>query len=354
MKMINKEIILGKSCFIIAEAGVNHNGRIDLAKKLIDAAKTAGADAIKFQTFTSKNLVTRTASMAEYQEKNTNKSEKQYDMISRLELSYKQFLELKKYCDKKEILFLSTPHTQDTLEFLNKIIPIFKVGSGDLTNIPFLKEIAKKGKPIILSTGMSNMQEISDAINAIKEENNNKIAILHCTTSYPCPLKDVNLSAMKTLMNKFPYPVGYSDHTIGLDTSQLAVREGATIIERHLTLDKNLDGPDHKASLEPEELKTLILLIRNNKFNISQNNEKIIMGSPEKKPTEEELKIQKIARKSVVAAKRIKKGEIITSKHLIIKRPGTGLKPVKIYDIIGSLSTRNISKDEMIKESDYI
>jgi N,N'-diacetyllegionaminate synthase len=249
---------IGKPCFIIAEAGVNHNGDMKLAKELVDAAVLAGVDAVKFQTFKSEDLVTESAQMAEYAKKNTGKEESQLAMLRRLELKNEDFIELKKYCDKKGIMFLSTAHTADAVNVLNPLMPAFKIPSGDATNIPFLAAVAKKKKPMIVSTGMADLKEVALAVATIKKQGNSKIILLHCTTNYPCPLDQVNLRAMLTLGKEFKLPIGYSDHTEGIWVSVMAVVMGATVIEKHFTLDKDMPGPDHKASLDPQELKEMV------------------------------------------------------------------------------------------------
>ncbi len=326
-------------CFIIAEAGVNHNGNIKLAKKLVDAAAEAGADAVKFQTFKSENVVTKEAKTAEYQKKNTGKSETQLEMIKKLELDYKDFIELKKYCDKKQIIFLSTPHSEDAIDFLEPLVPAYKVGSGDLTNLPFLKKIAIKKKPIILSTGMATLDEVKMAVKIIKNQKNNKIILLHCTTNYPCPIKEVNLRAMQTLKQEFNLPVGYSDHTLGMTVPIMAVAMGAQVLEKHFTLDKSLPGPDHKASLEPKELKQMIKKIKE---------VETVLGSGIKKPTENEKRIQKIIRKSIIAQINIPQNAKITKEMLTIKRPGIGIAPKYIGKILGRKAKKNIKKDKLI------
>lgn len=341
----NKKIGEKSPSFIIAEAGVNHNGNIKLAKKLIDKAKEAGVDAIKFQTFKTEDIVTKQASQAKYQAKNIGKKESQYEMLKRLELSEKDFIELKKYCDGKKIIFLSTPHTEQAIDFLDALVPAYKVGSGDLTNLPFLEKMARKNKPIILSTGMAILAEIKEAVKVIKNQNNNKIIILHCTTNYPCPLEEVNLRAMETIKKEFNLLTGYSDHTKGINVSLVAVGLGACLIEKHFTLDKNLPGPDHKASLEPAELKKLVEEIR--------NIEKA-MGNGIKKPNKSEEEIKKVARKSVVAKVNIKKGEKITKEMLIIKRPGTGIEPKHLNKLINRKVKKNIKQDSLIKFQDII
>ena len=330
-------------CFVIAEAGVNHNGSFELAKKLIDAAVEAGADAVKFQTFKAEELVTEDAEMAGYQKNNTGKKQSQLKMLKELELSYKDFEALKKYCDKKGILFLSSPHTSDAVDFLDKLVPAFKIGSGDITNIPFLKKIAEKGKPVILSTGMSYMHEVKDAISALQ---GCEIILLHCTSSYPCPREDVNLKAMETLAKETGLQVGYSDHTLGIDVSLMAAKRGAVIIEKHFTIDNSMKGPDHKASLNPKQLKELIVRIKSKNY---PNDEEIVLGSSEKKPTVQEIENAKVARKSVVALRDISKGETLSDINIGIKRPGLGLAPRFYYDIIGKKSTGKIKKDSYVK-----
>ena len=331
------------SCFIIAEAGVNHNGSLILAKKLIDIAKNAGADAIKFQTFTARDLVISSAEMADYQRKNIGKSKSQFEMLKKLEISQKDFIQLKKYCDKKRIIFLSTPHTENSVDFLDSLVPFYKVSSSDLTNIPLLHKIAKKKKMIILSTGMSDIKEIREAISAIKSEKNNNITLLHCTTSYPCPENKVNLNAMLSLKKEFKLPIGYSDHTTGIIVPIMAATLGAEIIEKHFTLDKKLPGPDHKASLEPKELEEMISMVRMVKD---------ILGNRVKKPTAEEQKIKKIARKSIVARVNIPKGFLIREEMLAIKRPGNGISPVYFNKIIGKKAKNDLKEDTLIKFTD--
>jgi len=337
---IGRRVVSGDGhCFIIAEAGVNHNGDVGLAKKLVDAAKAAGADAIKFQTFKAEDLVGKNTEMADYQKKNTGKKGSQLKMLKKLELDYKDFIRLKKYCDKKKIIFLSTPHTEDAADFLEPLVSAYKIASGDLINLPFLEKVAKKKKPIILSTGMATLNEVREAVKAIKNQGNNTIILLHCTTNYPCPLEGVNLRAMLTLKKELGLPVGYSDHTSGIIVSTIAAAIGAVVIEKHFTLNKNLPGPDHKASIEPDELKEMVEAIK--------NTEKII-GSGEKKPTDSEKKIMQVVRKSIVAKIDISKGTKITKNMLVIKRPGIGIKPKYLNKIIGRRAKRNIKKDELI------
>lgn len=338
----------GDPCFIIAEAGVNHNGNINLAKKLIDAAKKAGVDAVKFQTFRAEDLAAKDAKTADYQKKNTGKRESQIEMLRKLELSDHDFEELKRYCDSKGIMFLSTPHTEGAAELLDNMVPVFKVGSGDLTNIPFLERLAKRGKQIILSTGMSTLKEVKEAASAIRRYNR-KLILLHCTTEYPCPKKDANLKVMDTLRKETGCLVGYSDHTKGIEASVMAAYLGAVVIEKHFTLDRKMKGPDHKASLEPGELKRMVNEIRaieNGKKKI--NVPKRILGNGIKKPTKQELRIMKLVRKSIVSAKNINKGEVITEDMIIIKRPGIGIAPKNIAKVLGRIAKKDIKKDELI------
>ncbi|KEH86330.1 hypothetical protein Z967_06080 [Clostridium novyi A str. 4540] len=327
-------------CFIIAEAGVNHNGSIILAKKLVDKAVYAGADAVKFQTFKSEKLVTGYASMAKYQKDNIGIQDTQFNMLKKLELSYDEFVELKNYCDEKGILFMSTPFDFESAKFLNSMdVEIFKISSGDLTNIPLLQYIAEFKKPIILSSGMATLGEIEDAVMALKHKEILDIAVLHCTSNYPAAINSVNLKAMNTIKNSFNVIGGYSDHTEGITIPIAAAALGADIIEKHFTLDKNMEGPDHKASLNPEELKFMIDEIR--KVNVA-------LGSGIKIFTNSEIDTIKVARKSIVASKYIRKGEIITEEHLDYKRPGTGLKPKYYKDIIGKKASKDIEADMQI------
>ncbi|MDD5086534.1 MAG: N-acetylneuraminate synthase [Candidatus Nanoarchaeia archaeon] len=334
--------------FIIAEAGVNHNGDFKLAKKLIDAANEAGADAVKFQTFKSENVTSKYTSNSSYAERNIGKKETMLEMIKKLEISYDNFKKLKRYCDEKGIIFLSTPHSDDAIEFLEPLMPLYKIPSPDITNIPFLKAIAKKRKPIILSTGIATMKEVTEAVELIKKEGNNKIILMQCTTNYPCKLEDVNLRAMQTLRKKTGLLVGFSDHTIGIEASMLAVKLGAVVIERHFTLNKALPGPDHKASLSPDELKKLVKAISNKDYKIPPEKEELILGSSYKKPTAAEKEIAKVIRKSIIAKVKIPKGAVITGDMLIIKRPGTGIPSKDIDKVIGKIALEDIKQDRMI------
>jgi len=339
VKICNKIVSEKSPCFIIAEAGVNHNGDVEIAKKLVDAAKKAGADAIKFQTFKAEGLVTKFANLVDYQIKNVKERKSQLDMLKNLELKYEDFKVIKKYCDQKDIIFLSTPHSFDAIDFLENLVPAYKFGSGDITNIPALKYAAKKEKPMIIGTGMSNLKEVRCAVDTIKSEGNKQIIILHCTTNYPCPIEEVNLRAMITMRQKIGCLVGYSDHTLGVLVPVVAVAIGACIIEKHFTLDKDLPGPDHKASIEPSELQEMIKSIR--------NVEKIL-GSKIKKPTKDEEKIKNYVRKSLIAKMDIPKGKVITKNMLDIKRPGNGIKPKYFSKLLGKKARYYIEKDEIL------
>ena len=331
--------MIRKRTFIIAEAGDNHNGNIDLALKLVDAAFEAKADAVKFQTFKTEEIICKTAKMAEYQKKNLGFEESQFDMVKKLELTFDEFTKIKNYCDKKGIQFLSTAFDIPSAKFLNTLnIPIFKVPSGEITNLLLLREINSYKKDVILSTGMATLAEIQDALHILKDCN---VSLLHCTTEYPCPYDSVNMQAMLTMRDKFNLPVGYSDHTKGIEIPVMAVSMGATIIEKHFTLDKNMEGPDHKASLEPKELKEMVDAIR--------NVEKAF-GNGVKEPQEAEKKNIEIARKSIVAKCNIKKGEIFTENNLTCKRPGNGISPMRWNEIIGTTATKNYREDDLICE----
>lgn len=328
------------SVYIIAEAGVNHNGSFELACKLVDAAKAAGVDCIKFQTFKSKNLVSRTAQKAEYQKVTTGDSSQQ-DMLKKLELSYDEFIVLKEYCDKVGITFLSTPFDFDSLDFLNSIdMPFWKIPSGEVTNLPYLLALAKTGKPVVMSTGMCEMTEIEAAINALKDNGTKEIKLLHCNTEYPTPYEDVNLKAMQTMRDAFGLEVGYSDHTKGIEVPVAAVALGATVIEKHFTLDRNMEGPDHKASLEPGELAAMVSSIR--------HIEKAL-GTGDKTPSPSEQKNITVARKSIVAKKNIKAGDDLTVENVTVKRPGTGISPMKWFDVLGTKAIRDFAEDELIE-----
>lgn len=328
--------------FIIAEAGVNHNGDVNLAKKMIDAAADAKVDAIKFQTFKTENLITKSAQKAKYQEVSTGKEETQFDMLKRLELSYDSHIELMSYAQDKGLIFLSTPFDSESIQVLNKIgIEIFKIPSGEITNYCYLKEIGSLNKEVILSTGMSEMFEIKDALEVLikagtKKEN---ITVLHANTEYPTPYSDVNLKAMQTIAEELKVKVGYSDHTLGIEIPIAAVTMGASVIEKHFTLDHNMEGPDHKASLIPEDLIRMVGAIRNIE---------VALGDGKKRPSKSEKKNIEIARKSLVAKKNIKEGEVFSEDNIVAKRPGTGINPMKWNEIIGQKAKRDYKEDELI------
>ena len=328
--------------FIIAEAGVNHNGSIELAKKLIDVASNAGADAVKFQSFKADNLVTKNAQKAIYQKKLTDLKESQFDMLKKLELSVQMHKELISYCDNKKIIFLSSAFDYESIELLNDLgLKIFKIPSGEITNLPYLRHIGRLNKKIILSTGMSKMSEIKNCLDILinsgtKKEN---ITVLHANSEYPTPMEDVNLKAMVNIGNEFDINFGYSDHTLGIEVDIAAVAMGANCIEKHFTLDSNMEGPDHKASLEPNELKAMVTAIRNIE---------LALGKKIKKPSKSELRNIKVVRKSIVAKTIIKKGEVFNEKNLTTKRPGGGTNPMKWDQIIGTKASKDYNKDELI------
>ncbi|UUX92259.1 N-acetylneuraminate synthase [Methanoplanus endosymbiosus] len=338
--MYSQKNNLKSQCYVIAEAGVNHNGDINLAKKLIDAAKDSGADAVKFQTFKAEEVVCKTAGKAQYQIENTGSSESQYEMIKALELSDEDFTELKKYADEKEITFLSTPFDHQSADFLEKLgVPLFKIPSGEITNIPLLEHIGKKQKPVILSTGMSTLGEVEEAIESLKSSGTTDITLLHCTTSYPAPIESVNLSAMETMRCAFKLPVGYSDHTEGITIPIAAVALGAVVIEKHFTIDKNLPGPDHKASLEPDELKAIVEAVRD---------VELAMGNGIKAANDAERNNIQVARKSLVARRNINEGSVLMKDDVTAKRPGTGIPPKYFNLIIGKKMNKSLRRDEQI------
>ena len=325
--------------FIIAEIGVNHNGSVELAKKMVDVIASSGCNCAKFQTFKSENLVNKDAQMAQYQKENLKNNSTQLEMLKKLELKKEDFIELKKYCESKNVMFLSTPFDLESCDFLNSLgMEIFKIPSGEITNLPYLRKINSFKKDIILSTGMANIEEIKEALKVLKDC---KVSLLHCTTQYPTPYEDVNLKAMETLKKEFNLPVGYSDHTQGIEIPIAAVAMGAEIIEKHFTLDKNMIGPDHKASLEPDELAQMVKSIR--------NIEKAL-GNGIKEPKKSEISNIEIVRKSIVAKCDIKKGEIFSENNLTTKRPGNGISPMKWDEIIGKIATKDYLEDEIICE----
>ncbi len=329
-----------KHVFIIAEAGVNHNGSLDNAKRMVECAAEAGADAIKFQTFKAETLVCKNAQKAEYQKEATGNEESQFEMLKKLELTEEEYEELKRYCGEKHIMFLSTPFDLDSLRYLNEIgIEIIKIPSGEITNYPYLREIGKLRKPIIMSTGMSTMAEVEEAVEVLQMNGARDITLLHCNTQYPTPYGDVNLRAMLALKDKFHTEVGYSDHTLGIEIPIAATAMGATVIEKHFTLNRGMEGPDHKASLEPDELKCMIQSIRN----VEQ-----AMGTGIKAPTNSEYKNILVARKSIVARKQIQAGESFTEENITTKRPGDGMSPMRWNEVIGKTASREYGVDEKI------
>jgi len=325
---------------IIAEAGVNHNGSLSLAKELAVKAKECGADIVKFQTAKLNSLVSKMAPIAEYQKENTGVVESQKDMLSRLLLPFEDFIYLAEYCKEIGIRFLSSPFDIDSIYFLNDLQDIWKIPSGEITNYPYLAEIARTGKEVILSTGMSTLDEVDAALDVLRKNGAGKVTLLHCTTNYPTPMRDVNLKAMNTMREQCGCDVGYSDHTRGIEVPIAAVAMGATVIEKHFTLDRNMAGPDHKASLEPDELKAMVLAIRN----IEQ-----ALGDGIKKPSKSEESNMSVARKSIIAVKNIKAGEIFTEENITTKRPGTGINLMRWNEVIGTKAIRDFLEDELIE-----
>ena len=328
--------------FIIAEAGVNHNGSADLAKRLIDVAYNSGADAVKFQTFKAELCISKNAQKADYQKQATDASESQYDMIKKLELDVDTHKELIAHCQKKDIMFLSTPFDHESINLLSDLgLDIFKIPSGEITNLPYLRHIGSLGKKVVLSTGMSNIAEVGEALNILTNAGTAKenITVLHANTMYPTPMEDVNLNAMLTIQKEFSVAIGYSDHTLGIEVDIAAVVLGASVIEKHFTLDKTMVGPDHEASLEPEEIKAMVSAIR--------NIEKAL-GSYEKKPSPSESVNIDIVRKSIIASTSIKKGEILSDNNVTTKRPGVGISPMKWDKVIGTVASKDYQMDDLI------
>ncbi|MFM6927917.1 MAG: N-acetylneuraminate synthase [Bdellovibrio sp.] len=334
-----------KKTLIIAEAGVNHNGNLENALKLIDVAADAGADIVKFQTFKAKELVTASAKMADYQKNNLGKEESQLDMLKKLELGYEDHQALIQRCQQRNIRFLSTAFDFESLEFLKSLkMGLWKIPSGEITNLPYIEIIGALGDPVIVSTGMSDQSEVQDAINVLLKVGlpKEKITVLHCNTEYPTPMKDVNLRAMKALGDSLGVSYGYSDHTMGIEIPIAAVSLGAIVIEKHFTLDRNMPGPDHKASLEPLELMAMVSAIRNIEA---------ALGDSKKVPSESEIKNRGIARKSIVAKRDIKDGETFSSENITTRRPGTGISPMRWYDVIGTKANRDYQANELIHEN---
>lgn len=331
---------MGHVC-IIAEAGVNHNGDFSLAKKMVDAAKNAGVDYIKFQTFVPEKLVSKFAEKAEYQKETTGADESQLSMLKKLTLKNDNFKELKDYCQEVGIGFISTPFDLESIDFLETFdMDFWKVPSGEVTNLPYLEAIAKTKRKVIMSTGMCDIDEINEAVKVLEENGTPEILLLHCNTQYPTPFEHVNLKAMNTIAEKTGKMVGYSDHTSGIEVPIAAVALGAVVIEKHFTLDKNMEGPDHKASLDPEELAQMTKSIRNIE---------IALGDGRKEPSPSEMANKAVARKSIVAAREITKGEIFTEENLTTKRPGNGISPMKWYAVVGKTAKRDFVEDELIE-----
>lgn len=335
-----RKVGAGNPCFIIAEAGVNHNGDLELAKRLVDAAKEAGADAVKFQTWITEKLLVPDAPLADYQRHNLGKDLSQFQMAKDLELTYQQFRELKAHADHRGILFFSTPDEEDSADFLDELgVPLFKIGSGEVTNLPFLHHVALKNKPIILSTGMSTLSEVEAAVRTIEDAANQQLVLLHCVSNYPAAPADCNLRAMDTLRSAFQYPVGYSDHTLGTHVSLAAVALGACVVEKHFTLDRNLPGPDHTMSLTPSKLAGMIGAVRSVES---------ALGTGRKWPADSEMPIKEVAQKSIVAAKEIPKGKSLEPDDLMLRRTSAGLPPSYLKQIIGRKTNLPISINQII------
>lgn len=327
-------------CLIIAEAGVNHNGNLDLAIKLCDEAKKAGADIVKFQTWKTENIITQNVAQAEYQTANTGIEESQFDMLKRLELSYEDFRRIKQHCDEIGIEFSSTADDAESLDFLVDLgIPFIKIGSGEIGNIPFLRYMGSKKLPIIMSTGMSTLSDVELSLNTLKESGGTDITLLHCTTNYPCAYEDVNLNAMLTLKNTFAVPIGYSDHTIGAEVAVAAVALGATVIEKHFTLDRSMEGPDHAASTDPKEFAELVKAIRRTE---------LILGDGIKEPTAAEKEVSKVVTKRILATKAIKAGEVFDETNLCVKRNDIGEPASRWDDVVGRIAQKDYQTDEGI------
>lgn len=328
---------------IIAEAGINHNGKFELAKKLIDVAVEANVDYVKFQTFKTESVISIHAQKADYQKQTTSEDESQYEMVKKLEFDKQTHIDLIQYCNIKNIKFLSTAFDLQSVDLLFELgIDFYKIPSGEITNYPYIKKIATKGLPVVMSTGMANLSEIEQALDTLLENGLNRkdITVLHCNTEYPTPMEDVNLRAMQTIKDACKVKVGYSDHTLGIEIPTAAVALGASVIEKHFTLDRSMEGPDHKASLEPEELKAMVRAIRNIE---------IALGDGIKQESGSEKKNKPIARKSIIASRAIKKGDLLTEKNITAKRPGTGISPMRWNDILGRIAQREFKPDDLIE-----
>ncbi|MDZ7587258.1 MAG: N-acetylneuraminate synthase family protein [Patescibacteria group bacterium] len=356
MKIKNKEIGSGRPCFIIAEAGVNHNGNMGLAEKMIYAAAKAGADAIKFQTFKAEQVTTKDSPTADYQKKNVGENN-QWSLLHTLELKEEAYPRLIETCKKAGIMFMSTPHGHiNSAKFLEPLVELWKVGSGDLTNLPFLKFLGKTNKPIILSTGMATIKEIKEAVETIETTGNRNLIILQCTTNYPCPDNEANVGAILDIKAHFPdYLVGFSDHTIGINADILAASLGAVVIEKHFTLDKNMPGPDQKNSADPQELTALVKRVKHSKIEVKRIPNRIeLMGSGKKFPLPNELVIAQMTRKAVIAKSNIPAGTKITEEMLTIKRPAkSGLHPRELENIIGRMAKKDIQADTQVQATDF-
>lgn len=340
IQVVNKFIGPGQPVFVIAEVGVNHNGDLKMARALIDVAVEAGADAVKFQTFRADRLATPDAPKAEYQLRTTGDEESQLEMLRRLELSADAHRELQSYCRERGIIFLSTPFDEEAVDLLDSLgVPAFKISSGDVTNSPLLEHVASKGKPIILSTGMSELSEVIEAVSVLHTEGCENPVLLHCVTDYPADPADVNLRAMATMSSAFDVPVGFSDHTEGIDVALAAVALGACVIEKHFTLDRSLPGPDHRASLEPAELRELVRSIRR---------VETALGNGRKVPTASEAETAKVARRSLVAARDIPAGATLKRDMVVLRRPGTGLSPAMLNGLLGLRAVREIAAGTLL------
>ena len=329
------------SVLIIAEAGVNHNGSLALAKEMARVAKEAGVDIVKYQTAVPELVVSKFAEKAAYQKETTGAGESQLEMVRRIHFDFEAHRELKQYCDAIGVAYLSTPFDNDSIDFLASMdLPLYKIPSGEITNLPYLEKIAALKKPVILSTGMSTLSEIEDALSVLENGGVTDITLLHCNTEYPTPYADVNLTAMQDLAAQFGVPVGYSDHTLGFEVDIAAVALGATVIEKHFTLDKTMEGPDHKASLDPNELKAMVAAIRNTEA---------ALGDGKKRVTDSEAKNKPIARKSIVAKCPIAQGEVYSTENLTVKRPGDGISPMRWYNVLGKTAPRSFAEDEKIE-----
>lgn len=342
MEIARRTIGSGSPCFLIGEAGVNHNGNLKMALQLVDVAVTAGVDAVKFQTFSAARVVVRDAPKARYQVEATGSNESQREMLRKLELSPKAHREIQAYCQNRGILFLSTPFDEKSADLLEDLdLPAFKIPSGEITNLPFLAHVARKRKPLIVSTGMSTMEEVATAVDTIRLAGNVAVALLHCVSAYPAQAADANLSAMQTMAKAFDLPIGYSDHTMGTEVALAAVALGACILEKHFTLNRSLSGPDHRASLEPDELSALVRGVRTVESAI---------GHGRKEPMPVEADVAAVSRKSIVAARDIPAGALVTRELLMMKNPGTGWPPSMLGQVVGRVTTKNIPADTLLTE----